>query len=166
MKKVEMNKKMKEEIRKAQKGAKEEAGEFKKFISKGNVVDMAVGVIIGGAFGKIVTSLVNDIITPAIGIIIGGLNFSNLSIQIGEAKIMYGNFIQTVIDFLIIAICIFSVIRIFERVKNRNKKEEPAPEAPKKSAEVLLLEEIRDLMKNNVNEIEGQEKMEEPIAKG
>ena len=166
MKKVEMNKKMKEEIRKAQKSAKEEAGEFKKFISKGNVVDMAVGVIIGGAFGKIVTSLVNDIITPAIGIIIGGLNFSNLSIQIGEAKIMYGNFIQTVIDFLIIAICIFSVIRIFERVKNRNKKEEPAPEAPKKSAEVLLLEEIRDLMKNNVNEIEGQEKMEEPIAKG
>ena len=79
---------------------------------------------------------------------------------------MNGNFIQTVIDFLIIAICIFSVIRIFERVKNRNKKEEPAPEAPKKSAEVLLLEEIRDLMKNNVNEIEGQEKMEEPIAKG
>ena len=141
-------------------------GDFKKFISKGNIVDMAVGVIIGGAFGKIVTSLVNDIITPAIGIIIGGLNFSNLSIQIGEAKIMYGNFIQTVIDFLIIAICIFSVIRIFERVKNRNKKEEPVPEAPKKSAEVLLLEEIRDLMKNNVNEIEGQEKMEEPIAKG
>ena len=110
------------EMRKAQKDAKKEMSEFKKFISKGNVVDMAVGVIIGGAFGKIVTSLVNDIITPAIGIIIGGLNFSNLSIQIGEAKIMYGNFIQTVIDFLIIAICIFSVIRIFERVKNRNKK--------------------------------------------
>ena len=140
--------------------------EFKGFLFKGNVIDLAVAVIIGGAFGKIVTSLVNDIITPAIGIIIGGLNFSNLSIQIGEAKIMYGNFIQTVIDFLIIAICIFSVIRIFERVKNRNKKEEPVPEAPKKSAEVLLLEEIRDLMKNNVNEIEGQEKMEEPIAKG
>ena len=164
--KEKINKKMKDEMKKAQKDAKKEMSEFKKFISKGNVVDMAVGVIIGGAFGKIVTSLVNDIITPAIGIIIGGLNFSNLSIQIGEAKIMYGNFIQTVIDFLIIAICIFSVIRIFERVKNRNKKEEPAPEAPKKSAEVLLLEEIRDLMKNNVNEIEGQEKMEEPIAKG
>ena len=98
MKKVEMNKKMKEEIRKAQKGAKEEAGEFKKFISKGNVVDMAVGVIIGGSFGKIVTSLVNDIITPIIGIIIGGIDFSNLSIQINEAKIMYGNFIQTIID--------------------------------------------------------------------
>ena len=115
MKKVEMNKKMKEEIRKAQKGAKEEAGEFKKFISKGNVVDMAVGVIIGGSFGKIVTSLVNDIITPIIGIIIGGIDFSNLSIQINEAKIMYGNFIQTIIDFLIIAICIFTVIRTFEK---------------------------------------------------
>ena len=117
--KEKINKKMKDEMKKAQKDAKKEMSEFKKFISKGNVVDMAVGVIIGGAFGKIVTSLVNDIITPAIGIIIGGLNFSNLSIQIGEAKIMYGNFIQTVIDFLIIAICIFSVIRIFERVKNR-----------------------------------------------
>ena len=120
MKKVEMNKKMKEEIRKAQKGAKEEAGEFKKFISKGNVVDMAVGVIIGGSFGKIVTSLVNDIITPIIGIIIGGIDFSNLSIQINEAKIMYGNFIQTIIDFLIIAICIFTVIRTFEKIKNKN----------------------------------------------
>ncbi len=167
--KEKINKKMKDEMKKAQKDAKNEMSEFKKFISKGNVVDMAVGVIIGGAFGKIVTSLVNDIITPAIGIIIGGLDFSNLSIQIGKAKIMYGNFIQTVIDFLIIAICIFSVIRIFERVKNRNKKEEPAPEAPKKSDEVLLLEEIRDLMKKNVNEtdeIEGQEKIEEPITKG
>ena len=150
--KEKINKKMKEEMKKAQKDAKKEMSEFKKFISKGNVVDMAVGVIIGGAFGKIVTSLVNDIITPAIGIIIGGLDFSNLSIQLGEAKIMYGNFIQTVIDFLIIAICIFTVIRLFERLKNKNKKEEPVPEAPKKSDEVLLLEEIRDLMKKNINE--------------
>mgnify|MGYP004634433485 CR=1 FL=1 len=166
--KNKINKKMKEEIKKAKKDAQKEASEFKKFISKGNVVDMAVGVIIGGAFGKIVTSLVNDIITPAIGIIIGGLDFSNLSIQLGEAKIMYGNFIQTVIDFLIIAICIFTVIRIFERLKNKNKKEEAAPEQPKKSDEVLLLEEIRDLMKKNVNEtdeIEGQEKIEEPVTK-
>ena len=163
--KEKINKKMKEEMKKAQKDAKKEMSEFKKFISKGNVVDMAVGVIIGGAFGKIVTSLVNDIITPAIGIIIGGLDFSNLSIQLGDSKIMYGNFIQTVIDFLIIAICIFTVIRVFERVKNRNKKEETALETPKKSDEVLLLEEIRDLMKKNVNEIEGQEKLEEPITK-
>ena len=87
--KEKINKKMKDEMKKAQKDAKKEMSEFKKFISKGNVVDMAVGVIIGGAFGKIVTSLVNDIITPAIGIIIGGLNFSNLSIQIGEAKIIW-----------------------------------------------------------------------------
>ena len=154
MKKVEMNKKMKEEIRKAQKGAKEEAGEFKKFISKGNVVDMAVGVIIGGSFGKIVTSLVNDIITPIIGIIIGGIDFSNLSIQINEAKIMYGNFIQTIIDFLIIAICIFTVIRTFEKIKNKNKKEEVVVEKPKKSDEVLLLEEIRDLLKKETSEKE------------
>ncbi len=154
MKKVEMNKKMKEEIRKAQKGAKEEAGEFKKFISKGNVVDMAVGVIIGGSFGKIVTSLVNDIITPIIGIIIGGIDFSNLSIQINEAKIMYGNFIQTIIDFLIIAICIFTVIRTFEKIKNKNKKEEVVVEKPKKSDEVLLLEEIRDLLKKEASEKE------------
>ena len=152
MKKVEMNKKMKEEIRKAQKGAKEEAGEFKKFISKGNVVDMAVGVISGGSFGKIVTSLVNDIITPIIGIIIGGIDFSNLSIQINEAKIMYGNFIQTIIDFLIIAICIFTVIRTFEKIKN--KKEKVVVEKPKKSDEVLLLEEIRDLLKKETSEKE------------
>lgn len=166
--KEKINKKMKEEMKKAKKDAKKEMSEFKKFISKGNVVDMAVGVIIGGAFGKIVTSLVNDIITPAIGIVIGGLDFSNLSIQLGDAKIMYGNFIQTVIDFLIIAICIFTVIRIFERLKNKNKKEEPAPEIPKKSDEVLLLEEIRDLMKKNVSEaeqIEVQEKTEELITK-
>ena len=154
MKKVEMNKKMKEEIRKAQKGAKEEAGEFKKFISKGNVVDMAVGVIIGGSFGKIVTSLVNDIITPIIGIIIGGIDFSNLSIQINDAKIMYCNFIQTIIDFLIIAICIFTVIRTFEKIKNKNKKEEVVVEKPKKSDEVLLLEEIRDLLKKETSEKE------------
>ncbi len=154
MKKVEMNKKMKEEIRKAQKDAKEEAGEFKKFISKGNVVDMAVGVIIGGSFGKIVTSLVNDIITPIIGIIIGGIDFSNLSIQINDAKIMYGNFIQTIIDFLIIAICIFTVIRTFEKIKNKNKKEEVVVEKPKKSDEVLLLEEIRDLLKKETSEKE------------
>ena len=117
--KEKINKKMKDEMKKAQKDAKKEMSEFKKFISKGNVVDMAVGVIIGGSFGKIVTSLVNDIITPIIGIIIGGIDFSNLSIQINDAKIMYGNFIQTIIDFLIIAICIFTVIRTIEKIKNK-----------------------------------------------
>lgn len=150
IKKVELDKKVKEELEKAQKGAKTEVSAFKKFISKGNVIDMAVGVIIGGAFSKIVTSLVNDIITPAIGIIIGGLDFSNLSIQIGQSKIMYGNFIQTVIDFLIIAICIFTVTRTFEKLKSKTKKEEKVEQETKKTEEVLLLEEIRDLMKNNL----------------
>lgn len=141
------------------KKAKKEAGEFKKFIARGNVVDMAVGVIVGGAFGKIVTSLVNDIITPLIGVIIGGLDFSDLILQIGDSKIAYGSFIQTVIDFLIIAICIFTVIRVFERFKGKEKKEEVAAPAPK-SEEVLLLEEIRDLMKKNIEDIEEEAKEE------
>ena len=109
---------------------------------------MAVGVIIGGAFGKIVTSLVNDIVMPLIGLLIGGLNFSELSITIGEAKIAYGNFIQTIVDFLIISLCIFAVIRLFEKFKKKEeaKPEEPAPVV--KSDEAVLLEEIRDLLKN------------------
>ena len=82
---------------------KKEVEDFKKFISRGNVVDMAVGVIIGGAFGKIVTSLVNDILMPLIGIVLGGLDFSNLSIKVMDATISYGSFIQTIVDFLIVA---------------------------------------------------------------
>lgn len=128
--------------------AGKELGAFKKFISRGNVVDMAVGVIIGGAFGKIVTSLVNDIVMPLISIALGKVNFSDLSLKVGEAELKYGNFIQTVVDFLIVAFCIFCVIRIFESFK---KKEEAKPEetpAIVKSDEALLLEEIRDLLKN------------------
>lgn len=125
---------------------KKEASEFKKFISRGNVVDMAVGVIVGGAFGKIVTSLVNDIITPLIGIIIGGLDFSNLTLEIGNSKVAYGSFIQTIIDFLIIAICIFTMVRLFEKLKHEEKKEK-VEEPPKKSEDIVLLEEIRDLLK-------------------
>ena len=127
--------------------AKKELGAFKKFISRGNVIDMAVGVIIGGAFGKIVTSLVNDIVMPLIGLALGKLDFASLSIKIGESEIKYGNFIQTVVDFLIVALCIFIVIEIFEKFK---KKEEAKPEdtpAIVKSDEALLLEEIRDLLK-------------------
>lgn len=127
--------------------AGKELSAFKKFISRGNVVDMAVGVIIGGAFGKIVTSLVNDIVMPLIGLLIGGLDFSSMAVTIGESKIAYGNFIQTIVDFLIIAICIFAVIRLFEKFK---KKEEAKPEEPApviKSDEAVLLEEIRDLLK-------------------
>lgn len=126
--------------------SKKRAGEFKEFISKGNVVDMAVGVIIGGAFGKIVTSLVDDILMPLIGVIIGGLDFSNLSITIGSANVAYGSFIQAVVDFLIIAVCIFNMIKIFEKFKRNEEVVEE--EAPVKSDEAQLLEEIRDLLKN------------------
>ena len=126
---------------------KNELSEFKKFISRGNVVDMAVGVIVGGAFGKIVTSLVNDILMPLIGTILGGLDFSNLSIKINDATIAYGAFIQSVVDFLIIAFCIFMMVKLFEKFKFEEKKEEVKEEAPKKSDEVVLLEEIRDLLK-------------------
>ena len=124
---------------------KKVGADFRKFISRGNVVDMAVGVIIGGAFGKIVTSLVNDVLTPIIGVFLGGLNFSELSFGLKDAQINYGLFIQTIVDFLIIALCIFAMIKVFEKFK---KKEEPKKdEPPKKSDEVLLLEEIRDLLK-------------------
>lgn len=130
------------------KQVKKLGADFKAFISRGNVVDMAVGVIVGGAFGKIVTSLVNDVLTPIIGVFLGGLNFSELSFGWKDAQIAYGSFIQTIVDFLIIAACIFAMVKIFEKFK---KKEEPKkPEPPKKSDEVLLLEEIRDLLKKNV----------------
>lgn len=120
--------------------------EFKSFISRGNVVDMAVGVIIGGAFGKIVTSLVNDVLMPLIGVILGGLDFSNLTIKFKDATISYGLFIQSVIDFLIIALCIFAVVKFFEKFKRKEEVEEKKEE-PKTSEEVELLREIRDLLK-------------------
>ena len=133
--------------------------EFKEFISKGNVIDLAVGVIIGGAFGKIVTSIVDDILMPVIGMIIGGIDFSNLSVKIGEAEVKYGNFIQNVIDFLIVALCIFIIVKLInrankrmERLAKKVKKEaeeeaEEKVEEVQKSDEVVLLEEIRDLLK-------------------
>ena len=124
-----------------------EVNEFKTFISRGNVVDMAVGVIIGGAFGKIVTSLVNDVLMPLIGTLMGGVNFSGLSIKIKDASIAYGLFIQSIIDFLIIAVCIFTMIKVFEKFKVKEEKTEEKKEEPKKTDEVLLLEEIRDLLK-------------------
>lgn len=125
--------------------------EFKEFISKGNVIDMAVGVIIGSAFSKIVSSLVNDVIMPLIGVIIGGLDFKNLSITIKESTINYGLFIQNVVDFLIIAICIFTAIKIINNLK-KLRHEEPKKEEPKKveiPQDIKLLTEIRDLLKNN-----------------
>ena len=132
--------------------------EFGKFIQRGNVLDMAVGVVIGNAFGKIVTSLVNDIIMPVIGIIIGGQDFTGLKLTVNDAEIMYGSFIQNVIDFLIIAFCIFCVIRAINKINERfekfKKKEEKEKDKEKEKEEkkddqVILLEEIRDLLKNN-----------------
>lgn len=121
--------------------------EFKEFISKGNIFDMAVGVIIGGAFGKIVTSLVNDIIMPLVGIIIGGHDFTGLTVKVKDATINYGTFIQNIVDFLIVALCIFLVVKAMSKFK---KKEEETPaEPPKPSEEVLLLREIRDSLKKN-----------------
>lgn len=117
--------------------------EFQQFISKGNVIDLAVGVIIGSAFGKIVSSMVNDILMPLIGIIIGGLNFSSLHVKIGEATIQYGSFIQNVIDFLIVAACIFLFIKIISKF---NKKKDKVEEV-KQDEQIVLLTEIRDLLK-------------------
>ena len=125
------------------KNIKKGASEFKKFISRGNVVDMAVGVIIGGAFGKIVTSLVQDILMPLIGVLLGGLDFTSLSIEVGSANVAYGTFLQTIVDFLIISFSIFAVIKLFEKFK----KKEEVQEEVKKADDVLLLEEIRDLLK-------------------
>lgn len=117
--------------------------EFKQFISRGNVMDLAIGVIIGSAFGKIVTSVVNDILMPLIGIIIGGLDFTNLSIKIKDATINYGMFIQNVIDFLIVAICIFIFIKIVSKFTKKSEEKEEI----KKDEQIILLEEIRDLLK-------------------
>lgn len=118
--------------------------EFKKFIERGNVIDLAVGVLIGGAFSKIVSSLVNDLFMPLVGILIGGHDFTNLILKVGDAEIRYGSLIQNIVDFLIIAFCIFIFISIIN--KFFNKKEE-VKEVTKKSDEVVLLEEIRDLLK-------------------
>lgn len=116
--------------------------EFKAFAMKGNVVDLAVGVVIGAAFGKIVASLVEDVIMPLVGTLIGGVNFSGLAITVGSATLKYGKFIQTCLDFLIIAWAIFIAVKLI----NRMRREEPAaPAAPPKQE--VLLEEIRDLLK-------------------
>ena len=146
-----MKKLDKEDLKNANKKLGKGASEFKEFIMNGNILDMAVGVIIGGAFGKIVTSLVNDILMPIIGIIIGGIDFSNLSINFFEARIMYGSFIQQVIDFLIIGLCMFLFIKIISKMTAKFKKEEEKVEEKKieetKSEELKVLEEIRDALK-------------------
>ena len=122
--------------------------EFKEFISKGNVLDLAVGVIVGGAFGKIVTSLVDDIIMPIIGLIIGGIDFSGLSLKIGDATVKYGMFIQNVVNFLITAFSIFLVVKAVNKMRRIKPEKEEAPAEPQKTNEEILLTEIRDLLKN------------------
>lgn len=135
--------------------------EFKQFAIKGNAVDMAVGVIIGGAFGKIVSSIVNDIIMPPIGWLIGGVNFSDLKfrlpavriedVEMPPATINYGAFIQTIIDFTIIALCVFLLVKGINALA-RKKTEEPKPETPPApTKEEILLTEIRDLLKEQQN---------------
>lgn len=138
--------------------------EFKEFAMKGNVMDMAVGVIIGGAFGKIVTSLVNDVLMPVVSLCTGGVDFTNLFVKLsgegdfntlaeaqeaGASVMAYGQFIQNIVDFLIVAFCIFLMIKGMNKL-NKKKEEEPAPapEPPAPSKEETLLTEIRDLLKN------------------
>ena len=119
--------------------------EFREFAVKGNVMDLAVGVIIGAAFGKIVSSLVEDVVMPVIGVLLGGLNFSDLAVKVGSATLKYGKFLQTCLDFLIIAWAIFLMIKLVNRIK-REEAPQPAP-AVEKPREEALLEEIRDLLK-------------------
>lgn len=131
--------------------------EFKQFAMRGNVIDMAVGIIIGGAFGKIVTSVVNDLIMPPIGLLLGGVNFKELSIVLKQASVdavgntvnavsvNYGNFVQVVVDFLIVAFVIFLLIKGMNNLKKKEEAKPTAPPAPSK--EELLLTEIRDLLK-------------------
>ena len=127
--------------------------EFKEFAIKGNVMDLAVAVIIGAAFGKIVSSLVNDVIMPVIGLIVGGIDFTGLKIvltpaagDVAEVAILYGTFIQTIVDFLLIALSVFFVVKLISKMKK--KEEEKPAEAPAAPAEdVVLLTEIRDILK-------------------
>ena len=135
--------------------------EFKAFALKGNVMDMAVGVIIGGAFGKIVTSLVNDVIMPPIGLLVGGVDFTDLKLTLKKAVVEagaeiapavtwnYGAFIQQVVDFTILAFCVFMMVKVMNKLlKKEETKPAPAPAPPAPSKEEVLLTEIRDILKN------------------
>ena len=137
--------------------------EFKEFAMKGNVMDMAVGVIIGGAFGKIVSSLVSDVLMPIVSLCTGGVDFTNLFVQLGGSEkydtvaaaqeagasiIAYGQFIQNIVDFICVALCVFLMIKAMNKLNKKKEEEAPAPEPPAPSAEETLLTEIRDLLKN------------------
>ncbi len=127
--------------------------EFKTFAMRGNVLDLAVGVIIGSAFTSIVDSLVEDIFTPFMGVLTGGIDFSSLSIGIDGAQIMVGNFINTVISFLVIAFNVFILVKSLNAIAKK-KEDSPKEETKQKSEEVILLEEIRDLLKREAEPIE------------
>ena len=122
--------------------------EFKEFAMKGNVLDMAVGVIIGGAFGKIVSSLVDNVLMPIIVVLTGGVDFSALSVKVVDAEVKYGMFVQNVIDFLIIAFCIFLMLKGINKFNRKKKAEPEQPAAPAGPTQEELLAEIRDLLKN------------------
>lgn len=141
--------------------------EFKKFIARGNVMDLTVGVIVGGAFSTIVSSLVNNILMPIIGVITGGVDFSTgLTIQVKDATINYGAFLQSVLDFLIISFCIFLMVKTINTVLAKlENKEEEKKEKPKKSDEVILLEEIRDALKGDKKETKKEIKKSPRTAK-
>ncbi len=126
--------------------------EFRQFVMRGNVLDLAVAVVIGGAFTAIVNSLVDDIIMPMIGILTGGINFSGLMVQVGEAKITYGNFIQAVINFLLISLVVFIMIKTVNRIQRQfADPQQPDPATPPEN--ILLLREIRDLLKQQQNKL-------------
>lgn len=120
--------------------------EFKTFIMRGNVMDLAVGVIVGAAFSKIVTSLVNDILMPLLGIVLGKVNFTDLTIKIGSSTVKYGMFIQNIVDFLIVAFCIFLMVKVINKIMKK-QDDDKKEEKPVKSDELKTLEEIRDLLK-------------------
>lgn len=121
--------------------------EFKAFAMRGNVLDLAVAVVIGGAFGKIVSSLVDTIVMPSIGLLLGGINFTNWQFTLGDSVIAYGKFIQSIIDFVIIALAIFVLLRLMNRILKKKEKEEK--KTAKESEEILLLREIRDALIKN-----------------
>lgn len=123
--------------------------EFKEFAMRGNVMDMAVGVIIGGAFGKIVSSLVDDVFMPILGVITGGVDFTDLSIKVEDATIKYGLFIQNVIDFIIIAFCIFLMIKAMNKITKRKEAEAKTPAPTEPTPTEKLLAEIRDELKKS-----------------
>lgn len=154
-KKETKQKSVKENLKELGKKNKGFWSEFKTFIARGNVMDLAVGVIVGSAFTGIVTSLTNNILMPIIGVVIGGFDFSKLALNVTiwgrEVAINYGLFIQSTVDFLLTALCIFIIIKLMNKffAKKEEEKKEEKPAEPVKSDEVKLLEEIRDLLKEN-----------------